>query len=143
MAKATFKMPEEFLLKLSRLQDRTDDIIPRVLKAGGEVVEAKIKNNLQSVIGKGTKEESRSTGELVSALGVSSAKQDRDGNFNVKVGFSEPRPDGKSNAMIAGVLEYGKHGQSPKPFLKPAKSASKKACVAAMVSAVEKEVEKI
>ena len=143
MAKATFKMPEDFLLKLSRLQDRTDDIIPRVLKAGGEVVEAKIKNNLQSVIGKGTKEESRSTGELVSALGVSSAKQDRDGNFNVKVGFSEPRPDGKSNAMIAGVLEYGKHGQSPKPFLKPAKSASKKACVDAMVSAFEKEVEKI
>ncbi|EAK8914851.1 hypothetical protein C1I12_04195 [Listeria monocytogenes] len=143
MAKATFKMPEDFLLKLSRLQDRTDDIIPRVLKAGGEVVEAKIKNNLQSVIGKGTKEESRSTGELVSALGVSSAKQDRDGNFNVKVGFSEPRPDGKSNAMIAGVLEYGKHGQSPKPFLKPAKSASKKACVEAMVSAFDKEVEKI
>lgn len=143
MAKATFKMPEDFLLKLSRLQDRTDDIIPRVLKAGGEVVEAKIKNNLQSVIGKGTKEESRSTGELVSALGVSSAKQDRDGNFNVKVGFSESRPDGKSNAMIAGVLEYGKHGQSPKPFLKPAKSASKKACVEAMVSAFEKEVEKI
>jgi len=143
VAKATFKMPEDFLLKLSRLQDRTDDIIPRVLKAGGEVVEAKIKNNLQSVIGKGTKEESRSTGELVSALGVSSAKQDRDGNFNVKVGFSEPRPDGKSNAMIAGVLEYGKHGQSPKPFLKPAKSASKKACVEAMVSAFDKEVEKI
>ena len=143
MAKATFKMPEDFLLKLSRLQDRTDDIIPRVLKAGGEVVEAKIKSNLQSVIGKGTKEESRSTGELVSALGVSSAKQDRDGNFNVKVGFSEPRPDEKSNAMIAGVLEYGKHGQSPKPFLKPAKSASKKACVEAMVSEFEKEVEKI
>ena len=143
MAKVDMKMPEDFLLKLSRLQDRTDDIIPRVLKAGGEVVEAKIKNNLQSVIGKGTKEESRSTGELVSALGVSSAKQDRDGNFNVKVGFSEPRPDGKSNAMIAGVLEYGKHGQSPKPFLKPAKSASKKACVEAMVSAFEKEVEKI
>ena len=143
MAKATFKMPEDFLLKLSRLQDRTDDIIPRVLKAGGEVVEAKIKSNLQSVIGKGTKEESRSTGELVSALGVSSAKQDRDGNFNVKVGFSEPRPDGKSNAMIAGVLEYGKHGQSPKPFLKPAKSASKSACVDAMIAAFEKEVENI
>ena len=143
MAKVDMKMPEDFLLKLSRLQDRTDDIIPRVLKAGGEVVEAKIKSNLQSVIGKGTKEESRSTGELVSALGVSSAKQDRDGNFNVKVGFSEPRQDGKSNAMIAGVLEYGKHGQPPKPFLKPAKSASKKACVDTMVSAFEKEVEKI
>ena len=143
MAKAAFKMPEDFLLKLSRLGEKTDEIIPKVLEAGGEVVEAKVKSNLQAVIGSGTKEESRSTGELLSALGVSSARQDKDGNFNVKVGFSEPRSDGKSNAMIAGVLEYGKSGQSPKPFLKPAKSASKSACVDAMITAFEKEVETI
>ena len=143
MAKATFKMPEDFLTKLSRLGEKTDEIIPRVLKAGGEVVEAKVKSNLQSVIGNGTKEDSRSTGELVSALGVSSARQDRDGNFNVKVGFSEPRRDGKSNAMVACVLEYGKHGQPPKPFLKPAKTASKKACVDAMIATFEEEVEQI
>ena len=143
MAKAAFKMPEDFLLKLSRLGEKTDEIIPKMLEAGGEVVEAKVKSNLQAVIGSGTKEESRSTGELLSALGVSSARQDKDGNFNVKVGFSEPRSDGKSNAMIAGVLEYGKSGQSPKPFLKPAKSASKSACVDAMIAAFEKEVENI
>lgn len=143
MAKAAFKMPEDFLLKLSRLGEKTDEIIPKVLEAGGEIVEAKVKSNLQAVIGSGTKEESRSTGELISALGVSSARQDKDGNFNVKVGFSEPRSDGKSNAMIAGVLEYGKSGQSPKPFLKPAKSASKSACVDAMIVAFEKEVENI
>ena len=143
MAKAAFKMPEDFLLKLSRLGEKTDEIIPKVLEAGGEIVEAKVKSNLQAVIGSGTKEESRSTGELLSALGVSSARQDKDGNFNVKVGFSEPRSDGKSNAMIAGVLEYGKSGQSPKPFLKPAKSASKSACVDAMIAAFEKEVETI
>ena len=143
MAKAAFKIPEDFLLKLSRLGEKTDEIIPKVLEAGGEVVEAKVKSNLQAVIGSGTKEESRSTGELISALGVSSARQDKDGNFNVKVGFSDPRTDGKSNAMIAGVLEYGKSGQSPKPFLKPAKSASKSACVDAMIAAFEKEVENI
>ncbi|MPM33035.1 hypothetical protein SDC9_79602 [bioreactor metagenome] len=143
MAKAVIKMPEDFLLKLSRLGEKTDEIIPKVLEAGGEVVEAKVKSNLQAVIGNRTKEESRSTGELLSALGVSSAKQDKDGNFNVKVGFSEPRSDGKSNAMIAGVLEYGKSGQPPKPFLKPAKSASKSACVDAMIAAFEKEVETI
>ena len=143
MAKSTIKMPDEFLLKLSRLGEQTDDIIPIVLKAGGDIVEEKVKSNLQSVIGKGTKGESRSSGELISALGVSSARQDKDGNFNVKVGFSEPRSDGKSNAMIAGVLEYGKHGQPAKPFLTPAKSSSKKACVDAMISAFEKEVEKI
>jgi len=143
VAKAVMKMPEEFLLKISRLGEKTDEILPRVLEAGGEVVDAKVKSNLQGIIGSGTKEESRSTGELISALGVSSAKQDRDGNFNVKVGFSEPRSDGKSNAMIASVLEYGKSGQLPKPFLKPAKSSSRKAFIEAMKQKLEKEVESI
>ena len=81
------KMPEDFLMKISKLGEKTDEIIPRVLEAGGEVVEAKVKSNLQSIIGRDTQEESRSTGELIKALGVSSAKQDNKGDFNVKVGF--------------------------------------------------------
>ena len=151
MAKATYKLPEDFLLKVSKLADKTDEIVPRVLQAGGEVVEAKVKSNLQAVIGSGTKEESRSTGELVGALGVSPAMLDRDGNFNVKVGFDEPRRQQnaavrkrsykeRTNAMIAGVLEYGKHGQPAKSFLKPAKSASKNACIKAMKAKLESEV---
>lgn len=143
MAKAVMKMPEEFLLKISKLGDKTDEIIPKVIEVGGKVVEEKVKSNLQSIIGTNIKEESRSTGELVSALGVSPTLIDKDGNSNVKVGFSEPRSDGKSNSMIAGVLEYGKSGQPPKPFLKPAKSASRKACINAMIEAFDKEVENL
>ena len=140
MAKATYKLPEDFLLKVSKLADKTDEILPRVLQAGGEVVEDKVRSNLSTVIGKNTAVESRSTGELLAALGTSSAKQDKNGDFNVKVGFSEPRSDGRVNAMIAGVLEYGKHGQPAKPFLKPAKSASKNACFEAMKAKLESEV---
>lgn len=143
MAKMQFQMPEDFLLKISRLGDKTDEILPRVLEAGGEVVLDKVRSNLQAVVGRDTKEESRSTGELVSALGVSPAKVDRDGTYNVKVGFAEPRSDGKSNAMIANVLEYGKSGQPPKPFLKPAKSASCAPCMEAMKRTLEQEVEKL
>ncbi len=137
------KMPEDFLLKISKLGDKTDEIIPKVLEAGGKVVKEKVKSNLQSIIGTNIKGKSRSTGELVSALGVSPALIDKNGNSNVKVGFSEPRSDGKSNSMIAGVLEYGKSGQPPKPFLKPAKSASRKACINAMIEAFDKEVENL
>lgn len=143
MAKATFKMPDEFLMKVSKLEERTDEILPRVLEAGAEVVEAKVRSNLSAAIGKGTKDPSRSTGELLSALGTSSAKQDRDGNFNVKVGFSEPRRDGDSNAKIATVLEYGRSGQPARPFLKPAKSASKSACIQAMEQKLTEEINKI
>ena len=143
MAKAEFKLPEDFLIRISRLGEKTDEILPKVLDAGGEVVADKVRTNLQAVIGRDTKEPSRSTGERVAALGVSPAKIDRDGNYNVKVGFAEPRSDGSSNAMIANVLEYGKSGQPPKPFLKPAKTSSRIPCIEAMKRAFEQEVEKL
>lgn len=76
MAKATWRMPEDFLMKVSRLADKTDEILPKVLEAGAEVVEDKVRSNLQLVIGSGTKYESRSTGELLRSLGTSPALQD-------------------------------------------------------------------
>ena len=144
MGKAEIKMPEDFLLKVSRLNEKTDEILPRVLEAGGQVVLERVKSNLSAVVGKGTKIPSRSTGELESALGLSPAKPKRDGSgWNIKVGFAEPRPGGGSNAKIANILEYGKHGQPPKPFLKPAKTQSRKACVETMKSKLDEEVRKI
>lgn len=143
MAKAQMMMPEDFLERLSRLGGKSDEIAEKVLTAGGKVVLQKVKSSLASVIGKGTKYDSRSTGELERSLGLSSVKMDRDGNHNIKIGFAEPRSDGGSNAKIANVIEYGKHGQPAKPFLKPAKTAAKSACEAAMAQKFEEEVGKL
>lgn len=143
MAKADIKMPEDFLLKISRLGSNMDSIVETVLEAGGEVVLEKVQGNLSAVIGAGTKYPSQSTGELAGALGLSPVKLDKSGNHDIKVGFAEPRSDGKSNAMIANILEYGKHGQPPKPFLKPAKTAAKAECIQTMKDTLEAEVEKL
>ena len=143
MAKAAFKMPEDFLLKLSRLGEKTDEIIPKVLEAGGEVVLGKVQSNLRSVVGSGTKYDSRSTGELAEALGLSPALQDRKGNHNIKVGFAEPRRDGESNAKLANIIEYGKSGQPAKPFLKPAKSSGRKPCINAMKEKLDEELRRL
>ena len=143
MAKVDIKMPDEFLLKVSKLGSDFDPVAEKVLKAGGEVVFKRTKSNLSAVIGKGTKHESRSTGELKKALGVTSVRLDRNGNHNIKIGFSEPRSDGESNAKLANILEYGKHGQPAKPFLKPARSASKSECISVMKSTFEEEVKKL
>ena len=143
MAKVDIKMPDEFLEKLSKLGTQTDEISERVLEAGGEVVLAKIRSNLSAVVGKDTKVDSRSTGELERSLGMSKARVDRNGNHNIKIGFAEPRSDGGSNAKIANILEYGRHGQPAKPFLKPAKSSSKSACEAAMKQKLEEEISKL
>ena len=143
MAKVDIKMPDEFLEKLSKLGTQTDEISERVLEAGGEVVLAKIRSNLSSIVGRDTKVESRSTGELERSLGMSKARVDRNGNHNIKIGFAEPRSGGGSNAKIANILEYGRHGQPAKPFLKPAKSSSKSACEAAMKQKLEEEISKL
>jgi HK97 gp10 family phage protein len=135
-------MPEDFIQKCSRLADKTDVIIPKVLEDGGKIVLAKVKSNLQAVIGRDTKYPSKSTGKLLAALGLSTARVDRKGDHNVKVGFSEPRRGGGgSNAKIANILEYGKSGQRPKPFLKPARASSRKACIEAMKARLEREID--
>ena len=143
MAKATIKMPDELLVKLSRLGAKSDEIAAMALEAGGQVVLDKVKSNLESVIGSDTKYDSRSTGELAESLGLTPAKIDRNGNSNVKIGFAEPRSDGESNAMIATVIEYGKHGQTPKPFMEPAKAESKNECKKVMKGVLEREVNKL
>lgn len=137
MAKCTYKLPEETLRKLSTLGSKMDEISKVVLEAGGEVVYDETKENLKGVLS------GNSSGELVSSLGLSSVRLDNEGNSNIKLGFSEPRKDGGSNALIANVIEYGKHGQPAKPFLKPAKSASKKKCIDVMTKTLEEEIKKV
>ena len=141
MAKCEMKMPEDFLMKISQLGSNFDAVAESVLEAGGEVVLAKAKSNLAGVVGSGTKYDSRSTGEMERSLGLSPAKLNRDGNHDIKVGFAEPRSDGGSNAKLANILEYGKHGQPAKPFLKPAKTTSRKECIEVMKAKLESEVD--
>lgn len=77
MAKAQMMMPENFLDRLSKLGSQSDAIAEKVLEAGGKVVLAKVQSNLSSVIGRGTKYDSRSTGELERSIGLSPAKLDQ------------------------------------------------------------------
>ena len=143
MAKMKAKMPDELIAKLTRLGQRTDEVCEKALKAGAEVAEKAISSNLSAVIGKGTKYDSRSTGQLEKALGISPVKLNDKGELDVKIGFAEPRSNGESNAKIANILEYGKHGQPPKPFLKPAKSKARWQIMAAMTDTLEREMNDI
>lgn len=143
MAKMKAKMPDDLIAKLTRLGSRTDEVCESALKAGAEVAEKAISSNLSSVVGRNTKHLSQSTGQLEKALGVSPVKVDGKGNYDIKVGFNEPRTTGESNAKIANILEYGKANQPPKPFLKPAKSKSRKDIINTMKDTLEKEMENI
>lgn len=138
MAKVTIKMPTEFMDQLTKAAEKTDSAIPKALEAGGKVVFETMKANLRSAIGRDTKYPSRSTGKLLAALGASPVKLNDEGNYDVKVGFSEDREI--SNAKLANILEYGKHGQPSKPILNPTRRSSLKPCIEAMQAALKEEL---
>lgn len=137
------KLPDDLIEKISTLGDKTDEICEKALKAGAEVVEEQLKTNLNNSIGKDLKYDSRSTGQLEKAIGVTPVLVDKNGDYNIKVGVDDNRSDGLTNTMLANILEYGKVGQPPKPFLKPTKSKSKKPALAAISQTLEDEISKL
>lgn len=143
MAKLKINMPDEFISKISELGKRTDEVFEDALESAADIVYRRMKSNLDSVIGSGVIYDSRRTGELQRSLGVTSVKLDKNGNYNIKIGFAEPRKNGESNAKIASIIEYGKHGQPAKPFLKPTKSSTKAAAETAMKNKLEEEFKKL
>lgn len=142
MATVTIKLPDEFMNQLSEFDGRLEDIFTKALEDGAEIVEKQVRTNLQGVIGRGTKVESKSTGQLLGALGISPVKPSKKG-YDIKIGFAEPRKDGKSNEMISNIIEYGKKGQAAKPFMKPAEDATKSKVKAKMEETFKAEAEKI
>ena len=134
MPKVNLKLPDDLIKRISTLGDKTDEICEKALKAGAEVVEKQLKD---------LKYDSRSTGQLQNAIGITPVLVDKNGNYNIKIGVDENRSDGLSNTMLANILEYGKVGQPPKPFMKPTKSKSKKPALEKIKSTLEEEINKL
>ena len=150
MAKCQVKMPEDIYKAIEKLSEGREEILTSTLEAGGEIVLNAVRSNLNRAIRNSS---NRSTGELKGSLGMSPVKLSSRGIYNVKVGFAEPRRKQYAakkkrsyylitNALIANVLEYGKTGQAPRPFIRPAKVASEKAAISAMKAKFDEEVKK-
>jgi HK97 gp10 family phage protein len=150
MAKCEVKLPDELYRALTKLSNKTDEILESTLEAGGKVILRYAKANLNQVAGSLS---DRSTGQIQSALGLSPVDVDKYGQHNIKVGFNEPRleqPKGgkyirykKTNAMVANILEYGKSDQPGRPFVRPALVQSKKFAENAIKSKFDEEVNKL
>lgn len=154
MANITLELPDEISKKITELGRRTDEILGKAMAAGAEAALPIVRAELSWAIGADTKEPSRSTGELEESLGISPVMVDNKGVTNVKIGFNEPRRHqyaakkkrsyyAVTNAMIANVLEYGKHGQPPRPWLKRAKTQATKVFRAKAQEIIDKEVSKL
>lgn len=143
MARIHIKLPTDFLDALQAASDAVDSSAEEVLNAAAAVVEPRMRANLSSAIGSGIKGESRSTGQLLGALGTTSVKVNSAGDHNVKVGFAENRRDGRSHALIANVLEHGRSNQPARPFLAPTKSQTRRPAVEAMKQTLAAKIEQV
>ena len=138
------KLTTDFAAKLQSVADDMDKVAEKALVEGASIVEKQMRSNLQKVIGSGTKSQSKSTGQLLNALGKSPVKANiKTGGWDIKIGFLEPRKDGTPNALVANILEYGKKGQAPKPFMKPALNATRRKVRTTMSRVIDEEIEKI
>ena len=150
MAKCEIRLPDDLSDLITKLGDKTDEVLTSTLEAGGEVVLKVAKTNLSRALAGSI---DRSTGQLQKTLGLSKVDVDKKGQHNIKVGFAEPRKEQqkggkygkyqKTNAMVANILEHGKSNQSAKPFMRPARVQSKKAAEDAMKSKFDAEINKL
>ena len=151
---AVIRFDNDFSKKLAALGAHSDEILEKAMAAGAEAALPTVRECLQSVIGRGNKYPDRSTGEMVNSLGTSPVKVDSKGVVNVKIGFNEPRKrqytskktskrTEVTNGLIANILENGKHGQPPRPWLKRAKTQATKVFRAKAQEIIDKEVEKL
>ena len=144
MAKCIVDKDSDFSAQMEKLGEVPDKAAAEVLRAGAEVVRAAVIQSLKSVIGRDLKEKERSSGQLLSSFGISPVRAGTDFDYDIKVGVRPERAanvyrkkrGGKSkpltNGALAGILEHGKVGQAPRPFMKPAEIASKDEAIKAM-----------
>lgn len=143
MARVQIRLPNDFIDALDSASSLIDNSAEKVLKAGANIVEPRMRSNLSAAIGSSTKQPSRSTGQLAKALGTAPVKVNSRGDYNVKVGFAENRDDGRANALIANVLEHGRSNQPARPFLAPTRSQTRRAAITAMKQTLAARIQQV
>ena len=153
----SLKLGEEYLLKLSRLEQNADSIIKQAVYQGAKVVGDAIKGEAEALpvepfrkLGQGevftgvTPEEKEA---IVQGFGLSDMEQDRLG-WNTKAGFAgyvtrqktKKYPKGTPVPMLVRSIESGSSVRRKIPFVRRAVKASQPQAVRAMGDTVEQEI---
>ena len=153
----SLKLGEEYLLKLSRLEQNADSIIKQAVYQGAKVVGDAIKGEAEALpvepfrkLGQGevftgvTPEEKEA---IVQGFGLSDMEQDRLG-WNTKAGFAgyvtrqktKKYPKGTPVPMLVRSIESGSTVRRKIPFVRRAVKASQPQAVRAMGDTVEQEI---
>lgn len=136
MARMTFKAGDEYAHKLSALASGSDAIAKRAIYEAAGFVTDNIRARLEAVVS------ADATGDLSDSLGITPITQDRQGNWNVKIGFDGYDRNGVPNQLKARVLESGSSHVLPRPFVQPAVRASRRQAEAIMARVIDEETQR-
>lgn len=138
MARITFNLGEDYMLRLSALADRSEETAKRAVYEAAGIVTDQIRTNLETNLA-GSEQ---STGALEASLGITPVAMDQDGFWNAKIGFDGYDAKGVPNQLKARVMESGSSTIRKRPFVRPAVNAKKKDAIEAMQRVIDEEIEK-
>lgn len=160
MAKITFKKGDEYLFKLSKLENETIKEVcgPAIYDAAGLVADNIILAFLQVPTDErygtpgtpavGPKKIQKKA--LYECYGITEMQEDGTGFLNVKIGFdgysgikTKKWPNGQPNQLIARSIESGTSYMVKHPFVKEGVANSRKKALEIMKKKVDEGVEKI
>lgn len=136
MARMTFKAGDDYALKLSALGSGSEAIAKRAIYEAAGIVTDAIHAKLLTVLSE------EASGDLCDSLGITPILQDKQGNWNAKVGFDGYDRRGVPNQMKARILESGSSRVSARPFVEPAVRASRRQAEAAMENVIDEEIQR-
>ncbi len=152
MAKLEIVGFDEWLIRLERLTDSTDEICERALMEAAEIVKEKYKASTASIstdekwgTQKKPKRGIRATEKqgLLNSLGIAPIKKDRAGGMDTKVGYHTYNKEGKANQMIARAANSGTSFMKKSGFIDKANRASKPLAEAKIKEVIESEINKL
>ena len=162
MATIRFSKLRGYELMLGKIGDASKDICGAAIYEGAKINADEAKANLESLktvsdadaIQAAKKEEAtyltiRAKKALIKSFGVTPMSQDKDGIYNVKLGFdgyndvkTKKWPKGQPNQLIARACESGSSAMIKQPFFRQAVQKTKKKAEARMAEVLDEKIKK-
>ena len=163
MATIRFSKLRDYEIKLGQLGDASRDICGKAIHEGAKIIADEVKNNLNSLNvttdvlamlkakkGEPTYITQRAKEGLIESFGVTPMQRDRDGIYNVKLGFdgynqvkTKKWPKGQPNQLIARACESGSSAMIKQPFFREAVQKTKKKAESRMAEVLDEKIKKI
>ena len=162
MATIRFSKLRDYELMLGKIGDASKDICGAAIYEGAKIIADEVKANLESLktvsdvdaIMAAKKEEAtyltiRAKIGLMKSFGVTPMQRDRDGIYNVKLGFdgyndvkTKKWPKGQPNQLIARACESGSSAMIKQPFFREAVQKTKKKAESRMAEVLDEKIKK-